>query len=238
MFKQKPYLLVLALLAFAQLQAQSIEEIVNKHLEAIGGKDKLASISSVKMENQMEVMGNEATTTITILNGKGYRTETEIMGSKMIQVINEKGGWVVSPMMGATEPQDLPEAAAKQAAGQIYIVPLLDYASRGTKLTLEGKEKIGDAEAFKIKVTNKEGADISMYIDASTYFLKRVVQTADMMGQTVTSTINYSDYKKTDQGWVVPYLTEIDMGGMMQLKNKLIKIEVNPTVDPSIFEKK
>ena len=229
---------MLALLAFAQLQAQSIEEIVNKHLEAIGGKDKLAAISSVKMENQMEVMGNEATTTITILNGKGYRTETEIMGSKMVQVINEKGGWVVSPMMGATEPQDLPEAAAKQAAGQIYIVPLLDYASRGTKLTLEGKEKIGDAEAFKIKVTNKEGADISMYIDASTYFLKRVVQTADMMGQTVTSTINYSDYKKTDQGWVVPYLTEIDMGGMMQLKNKLIKIEVNPTVDPSIFEKK
>jgi len=238
MLKQKSLLAFLCLFFLTQLHAQSIEEIVNKHLDAIGGKQKLATISSVKMENQMEVMGNEAITTITILNGKGYRTESEIMGSKMIQVINEKGGWVQSPMMGATEPQDLPEAAAKQAAGQIYIVPLLDYASRGTTLALEGKENIGGSEAFKIKVTNKEGANIFMYIDANTYYLTRLVQTAELMGQTITNTINYSDFKKTEMGWVVPYITDIDMGGMMQLKNKLVKIDINPSIDSAIFEKK
>jgi hypothetical protein len=141
-------------------------------------------------------------------------------------------------MMGATEPQDLPEAAAKQAAGQIYIVPLLDYASRGTTLALEGKENIGGSEAFKIKVTNKEGANIFMYIDANTYYLTRLVQTAELMGQTITNTINYSDFKKTEMGWVVPYITDIDMGGMMQLKNKLVKIDINPSIDSAIFEKK
>lgn len=238
MYKSISLLTILAFIAFVPVRSQTVEEIVNKHLEAIGGKQKLAVINSVKMENQMEVMGNEATTTITILNGKGYRTESEIMGSKMIQVINEKGGWVLNPMTGSTEPQDLPEAAAKQAASQLYIIPLLDYVSRGTKLTLDGKESIDGKETFKIKVTNKEGADISMYIDASTYYMTRLVQTAEMMGQTVSSTINYSDFKKTDQGWVVPYLTEIDMGGMIQLKNKLVKIEINPTIDPAVFEKK
>ena len=238
MLKKQLFIVFCALASNFQLQAQSLDDIVNKHLEAIGGKQKLSVINSVKMENQMEVMGNEATTTITILNGKGYRTESEIMGSKMIQVINEKGGWVLNPMTGSTEPQDLPEAAARQAASQLYIIPLLDYVSRGTKLTLDGKESIDGKETFKIKVTNKEGADISMYIDASTYYMTRLVQTAEMMGQTVSSTINYSDFKKTDQGWVVPYLTEIDMGGMIQLKNKLVKIEINPTIDPAVFEKK
>jgi hypothetical protein len=238
MLKKKLLIVFCALISNFHLQAQSVDEIVNKHLEAIGGKQKLAVITSVKMENQMEVMGNEATTTITILNGKGYRTESEIMGSKMIQVINEKGGWVMSPMTGSTEPQDLPEALAKQAANQVFIIPLLDYVSRGIKLTLEGKESMGGKDAFKIKVTNKEGVDISMYIDANTYYLTRLVQSAEMMGQNVSSTINYSDFKKTDQGWVVPYLTEIDMGGMVQLKNKLVKIEINPTIDPVIFEKK
>jgi outer membrane lipoprotein-sorting protein len=218
--------------------AQSVEEIVNKHLDAIGGKLKLASINSVKMENAMEVMGNSATTTITILNGKGYKTESEIMGSKMVQVINDKGGWMINPMGGSSDPVDLPEAAAKQAASQLFIVPLLDYVSRGIKLSLEGKETVGAAEAYKVKVTNKEGADVTMYIDASTYYLTRLVQTADVMGQTVTNTITYSDFKKTENGWVVPYTTDIDMGGMFQLKNKLSKIEVNPTIDASIFEKK
>lgn len=220
------------------INAQSVEEIVNKHLDAIGGKQKLAAITSVKMENAMEVMGNSATTTITILNGKGYKTESEIMGSKMVQVINDKGGWVINPMGGSSDPVDLPEAAAKQAASQLFIVPLLDYVNRGIKLTLEGKEALGSSEAYKVKVTNKEGADVTMYIDASSFYLTRLVQTADVMGQTVTNTITYSDFKKTENGWVVPYTTDIDMGGMFQLKNKLSKIEVNPTIDASIFEKK
>ena len=229
---------VLFSLISLSLNAQSVEEIVNKHLDAIGGKQKLSSINAVKMENAMEVMGNEATTTITILNGKGYKTESEIMGSKMVQVINDKGGWMINPMGGSSDPVDLPADAAKQAANQLFIVPLLDYSNRGMKLSLEGKETIGGADAYKLKVTNKEGADITMYIDASTFYLTRLVQTADVMGQTVTNTITYSDFKKTEHGWVVPYTTDIDMGGMFQLKNKLSKIEVNPVIDPVIFEKK
>ena len=229
---------VLVSLITLNLNAQSVEEIVNKHLDAIGGKQKLSSINSVKMENAMEVMGNSATTTITILNGKGYKTESEIMGSKMVQVINDKGGWMINPMGGSSDPVDLPADAAKQAASQLFIVPLLDYSNRGMKLNLEGKETIGGADAYKLKVTNKEGADITMYIDASTFYLTRLVQSADVMGQTVTNTITYSDFKKTEHGWVVPYTTDIDMGGMFQLKNKLSKIEVNPTIDVSIFDKK
>ena len=229
---------VLVSLITLNLNAQSVEEIVNKHLDAIGGKQKLSSINSVKMENAMEVMGNSATTTITILNGKGYKTESEIMGSKMVQVINDKGGWMINPMGGSSDPVDLPADAAKQAASQLFIVPLLDYSNRGMKLNLEGKETIGGADAYKLKVTNKEGADITMYIDASTFYLTRLVQSADVMGQTVTNTITYSDFKKTEHGWVVPFTTDIDMGGMFQLKNKLSKIEVNPTIDVSIFDKK
>ena len=136
-------------------------------------------------------------------------------------MINDKGGWMINPMGGSSDPVDLPADAAKQAANQLFIVPLLDYSNRGMKLSLEGKETIGGADAYKLKVTNKEGADITMYIDASTFYLTRLVQTADVMGQTVTNTITYSDFKKTEHGWVVPYTTDIDMGGMFQLKYKL-----------------
>jgi len=224
--------------SFLNVNAQTVEEIVNKHLAAIGGKQVLSSIQSVKMENQMEVMGNDATTVITIVNGKGYKTESEIMGAKMVQVINEKGGWMINPMAGGSEAQDIPAEVAKQASNNLFIVPLLDHVARGINLSLEGKENIGGSEAFKMKVTNKEGSDVTMYIDATKFYLVRLVQTADMMGQTVTNTVTYSDFRKTESGWVVPYVTDMDMGGMIQLKNKLSKIEVNPSVDPSVFDKK
>ncbi len=223
---------------FYSLHAQSVDEIVNKHIEAIGGKQLLSSLQSVRMENKMEVMGNEATTFVTILNGKCYKTESEIMGSKLIQVVKENGGWMVNPMGGGSEPQDIPEEAAKQAQNNLYIVPLLNYGERGMQLVLEGKEAVNNAEAFKFKVTNKDGNTYTLFIDATNYYLVKSIQTVEVMGQTLTNTVTYSDFKKLENGWVLAYTTNQDTGGMFQVKTILSKVEVNPTIDPAIFEKK
>jgi hypothetical protein len=56
-----------------------------------------------------------------------------------------------------------------------------------------------------------------------------------MQGQPTEFTISFSDYKKTDFGVVIPYTVSLDMG-QFNLKNTITKVEVNKTVDPSIFE--
>jgi len=56
-------------------RAQTADEIVAKHISAIGGKEKLMQINSLYQENTIEVMGNEASSTTTILNGKGLKNE-------------------------------------------------------------------------------------------------------------------------------------------------------------------
>lgn len=219
------------------LRAQTADEIINKHLDAIGGKEKLASIKSVKMDNTMSLMGNDAPNIAYIVDGKGYRNEMEMMGQKMIQVITDKGGWMVNPMQGGTEPQELPADQLKQMSGRFYAIPLLNYADRGYTAELQGKSKVGDADAWKLKMTDKGGNVITYYIDAKTYYVVQQEVSGEMMGQTVTITINYSDFKKTDSGWVVPYATDMNMG-QFAIGSKLNKIEVNPTIDPAIFEMK
>ena len=57
------------LVSAASLHAQTADEVVAKHLAAIGGKDKLSGINSVVMTSTMQVMGNEAPSTTVILNG-------------------------------------------------------------------------------------------------------------------------------------------------------------------------
>lgn len=234
----KRCLLSLSLITAAvAVHAQSAEEIFAKHIDAIGGKEKLSAISSVKMTNTNVVMGNEAPATVVILNGKGFRSEADVMGSKMIQVFTDKGGWMVNPMMGSTDPQEISAEQAKMGQGQIYVVPLLSYASNGSKAEYLGQEKLGSVNAYKVKLTDKNNEVTTYYFDPATYYLVQTVRSAEMMGQKIEVTTTFADFKKTDYGWVVPQTMEINMG-QFAITSKLKNIEVNAPVDAAVFEMK
>jgi hypothetical protein len=107
---------------------------------------------------------------------------------------------------------------------------LVDYASKGYKAELAGK----DGGSFKIKITG-DGNETYYFIDATTYLLTKTVIKSEVMGQSVDITTTYSDYKKTDFGIMYPYAKNIDMG-MFQLVQKVEKVEVNKAIDPKIFD--
>ncbi|MEO6328552.1 MAG: hypothetical protein ABIO55_06460, partial [Ginsengibacter sp.] len=66
---------VLGLVYMQFIQAQSVGEIINKHAEARGGKDKLNAIKSVYMEGIRQMMGNEITIKVTRVQGKLFRND-------------------------------------------------------------------------------------------------------------------------------------------------------------------
>lgn len=223
-----------ALFSLAFAKAQTVDEIVAKHVEAIGGKEKLAQVTSVFIESGTEVMGNESSTTTTIVTGKGYRNESDFNGQQMVQVITDKGGWSINPFGGSGAAMALPDEQFKVGQDQVFIDPLYDYAARGAKVELAGQEKIGAVNAFKLKYTNKDKAETTYFVDPATYHIIRAVKKGIAMGQEVTITVDYSKFTKTDFGISMPYTTDIDMG-QFALKVNTKKVEVNKTVDPSIF---
>ncbi|GEO11395.1 outer membrane lipoprotein-sorting protein [Segetibacter aerophilus] len=232
---KKLLLSLTTLLSVAMVNAQTADEIVSKHLDAIGGKEKLSQVTSVYTENGMEVMGNEASSKVTVLVGKGFRSESDFNGQQIINVITDKGGWALNPFGGATEPTALGDEQYKAGVDQIYVDPFLNYAARGGKVELLGKEKVGSADAYKIKFTNKDKAETTYFIDPTTYFITQTVKKGNAMGQEIVVTATYSDFKKTDFGVVMPYTTNVDMG-QFAMKMNTKKVEVNKAVDPSIFD--
>ena len=227
-----------ALLFVGHVVAQTADDVINKSLDAIGGKDKLKSITSVKTQSSMEVMGNDAPSTMTLLVGKGLKTETDFNGQKMVQVVTDKGGWMINPMAGATDPQAMPDDQLKNVKDQLNFSPLLDYAARGSKAELAGKEKVGTADAYKINMTDKDGVTTAYFIDPTTYYLVKTVKHANAMGQDMELSVSYSDFKKTDFGVTVPYTSDLDFGGQFQMTSKVSKIDFNQPVDSSIFDMK
>ena len=233
------FLLVFAIMAISPLlKAQSVDDILAKHIEAIGGKEKLAAIKSVRMETTLSINGADAAGSTIVINGKGYRSESDWSGQKVIQVYTDKSGWTQNPFMGINDPTALADELYKMGQYQIYIVPLLDYASRGGKAELLGQEKVGDANTYKIKLTDANGLASTYFFDPTTYYLIKSITALDLGGQKTDVTTTYSDYMKTDNGWMVAQNTGIDFGGQFNMTSKINKVEINGTVDPGIFEMK
>src|SRR5215213_2408914 len=210
-------LLSLTALFTASVNAQTADEIIAKHIEATGGKEKLAAINSVQIENVMHVMDNDAPNKIIIVNGKGYRTESDFNGQKLVQVYTDKSGWAINPFAGGNEPEAMPEEQYKSGVGQLYVVPLLNYAARGEKAELLGQEKVGNVNAYKVKVTDKANVATTYFIDPSTYYIVQAVRPAQFQGQSIDITSVYSNHKKSDYGWVVPMTMEINYGGQFSM---------------------
>ncbi len=219
----------------AQTSAQAAptaDEVVGKYVEAIGGKAAIGQVKSISMETSVQVMGNDAPGTTVILDGVGYKSETDFNGSKIVQCYTDKGGWTVNPMAGAADPTPMPDDQYKAGKDQIYIGgPLYDYAAKGSKVELVSK----DADTYKIKLTTKDNVESTYVIDAKTYLINSTTRKGQMQGQDVDITTGYSDYRKTDGGYLLPYAMNLDFGGQFQLSIAVKKVELNAAIDPAIF---
>ncbi|HEV7621028.1 MAG TPA: hypothetical protein VGO09_04810 [Flavisolibacter sp.] len=229
---------IILLFAFISTSSfsQSADDIINKHIAAIGGKEKINQIKTIQIESVMNVMGNEAPMTTTVVNGKGFKNELDFGGTKIVQVYTDKGGWSINPMMGISDAQAMPEDQYKVGKDEIYVGgPLIDYAAKGHKVELKGTEKINNVEAYKIVLTTKDNETSTYYFDPSTYYILKLVRTINMAGQEGETSSVFSDYRKTDYGYVVPYSVETTVP-QVTMTTTVKKVEVNKDLDPKIFD--
>lgn len=228
--------LMLPVLAFLTLglNAQTVDEVVAKHVESMGGKEKLAALKSVRMESTISVQGMEIPMVMTRVNNVGQRVDISAMGMDGYVINTPTAGWSYMPFMGQSAAEPMPADAVKQAVDELDLAgPLVDYKTKGNKAELLGKEMVDGAECFKIKVTNKNGVERTYMVDGKSFYIVRMVAKAFVMGQEQEVAMNYGDYKKTEEGYVFPRSIS---GAFGQGDLTVNKVEVNKTVDEKIFK--
>jgi hypothetical protein len=239
LIKRSFFLLMATLAITTTLHAQTADDIVNKYITALGGRTVITGVKSLKVESTVDVMGQSAPSTTYILAGKGFKSETDFGGQKMVQCINTSGGWMINPMDptgGGTKPTPIPADQAKASMSQLEIGgPLVDYAAHGDKVELVGK----DSADYKLKLTTSAGV-ITYYINMKTYLVDKQINKTTANGQEVETTISFSDYRKTDFGYTIAYAQTLDLppvqGQQISLNITHQKITVNPSIDPTIFD--
>src|ERR1700744_2234738 len=222
---KRSFFVGMATLGITTLHAQTADEIVNKYIDAIGGRTVISGVKSLIVESTVLVMGQEAPSTTYILAGKGFRTETDFSGQKMVQSVNPTGGWVIMPPSGTATA--IPADQAKASQSQMEIGgPLVDAAAKGIKVELIGK----DSADYKLKMAGGP-ATITFFINTKTYLIDKLVSSSPQ-GET---TVSFSDYRKTDFGYTVAYAQALDLPQLsLNITNK--KVTVNAPIDPAIFD--
>ncbi len=228
-----------ALLGTAFVSAQTADEIIGKHLNAIGGKDQISQIVSLYMEGTMDAMGNAGAIKITQVNGKGYKQEIDVMGTQVVFCYTDSFGWQIYPMTGNYSAETMPESQYQSSRDQIFIGgPFVsDYLANGYKVELMGQETVGMTNAYKVKVLSPANSESIYYFDPETYYLIKMVQQSEMAGQTMEVVVNYSDFQKAENGLVLPHSVDTNYGGQVFLTVKIAKVEFNQPVDLAIFVK-
>jgi outer membrane lipoprotein-sorting protein len=230
-------MVAVALLASAAC-AETADEVIAKNIQARGGADKLASVQTIKSTATMAMgPGIEAPGVLIQKRGNLARLEFTVQGLTAVQAYDGKNAWQVMPFTGKKDPELMSADEAKDVQEMADIDgPLVDYKNKGNQVELLGKEKVEGTDAYKLKVTLKNGDVQTVYIDADSFLeikeeTKRTVRGSE---QDVEESIG--DYKEVN-GIIFPFAMESGIKGSQdKQKLTLTKIELNVPADDSIFK--
>ncbi|WP_297097039.1 outer membrane lipoprotein-sorting protein [uncultured Draconibacterium sp.] len=227
-------LTALMLFALISTQAQSLDKVLDSYYKA-NGLDKMADVKTFNVKAKVSVMGMEMPMEIKVKKPNKFRVDMEMMGQKTTSAFNGENGWMVNPMMGAGV-QDLEGDQLKQAMGQADMEgALYNYKAKGSNIEMLGKVDADGAEAYKLKLTDKDGVIQTYYINADDYMISKVESRAEAMGQTMDIVTKMVEYKEV-KGIKMASKMEIEMP-MGKQSVIMEEIKIDEPIDDALFEK-
>ena len=238
---------LLAPVLVTRAATQTADEVVEKHLAAMGGREALGKLTSRK-----------ATGTITISTPQGPISGPVELYSK---VPNKTRLYVVLDLtaMGMTDKLTLDQKFDGTAAWALNTLqgdrqitgnqldnmknatfpnPLLNYKAAGTTVDLLPNETVAGKSLIVLRLTPKVGSVSKLFLDPDTYLAVRnsgIVNSPEMGGD-VEQVSEASDYRTVD-GLKIPFKT-IQTAGPQTVTIVLEKVEHNVAIDDAMFRVK
>ena len=234
---KKLLLSLCAVLLTASAFGQTVDELIEKNINARGGKDKLKAIQSMRLTGTMKMGPMEAPLTIVKMRPSEMRMDFTIQGMTGTSAYDGTTGWSLMPFMGNKDPQKMTEEQLKEIRVDAdFDGPTFDYKAKGNKVEYVGKVDTEGTPTYKLHVTTKEGKESNVYLDAGSYLVIRTEGTRNIQGQDLDVETSIGDYKTVD-GLTMPYSMESHVKGKEGGQAVTIeKIELNPTVDAAMFK--
>ena len=214
-----------------QQSQPSVDEIVRKHLDALGGLDRLKDIQTMKKVAKVTMQGRQMTQTMYFKRPNFSRQEVQVDGQTVINAFDGTTPWIINPLTGFNRPVTVSGAqAASIREDSSFDGPLVDYKSRGTLIDYVGLEPLGEGKAHHLRVTSASRQVRHLYLDATTYLELKLA--ADVGGAKLEQLS--SDYRDVDGVKVAHHLKTV-VNGAVQTEMVLESVEFNLPIETALF---
>jgi outer membrane lipoprotein-sorting protein len=224
--------------------AQTADEIVEKYLAAIGGREALGKLKSRSMTGTITVStpGGEVSGPIEVVNLAPNKARmlvkldlTSFGAGQMTidQRFNGTTGYVIDTLQGN---RDIAGGQLEVMKNAAFPTPLLNYKEAGATVELAGKEKVDDRDANVLILKPKTGPAVRQFIDAESFLLLKMVVKLDspQFGE-IEQTTELSDYRAVGDV-KVPFAVKTS-SAVQNSSIAVTKIEHNTTIDEALFSK-
>lgn len=247
----------------------SAAQIVEKNVAARGGLQAWRAVEALSMTGKLDAGGNNRSTlrvpgqreatkfvpqrpaeqvqlpfVIDLKRPRKMRVELQFNGQAAVQVFDGTNGWKLRPFLNRREVEPYTQEELKSASSEAELDGfLIDYAAKGTKVELDGMEKVDGRNTYKLKLTLKNGQSIHLWVDAETFLETKLEGNPRRLdGKYHAVEIYYKDFRSLN-GLTIPYLLETvvqDVSGVQDPRSTaekimIEKVMVNPKLDESLF---
>lgn len=216
-----------------KLSGQDVDQIVEKHVAAMGGKQKLDSLKTLTIEGTFRIDAYELPLKAYLSHNTGQRFDVTVLKTPGFIIVTPENGWQYFPFQGMKEPQPLkPEEAEIYLSTLDLQGPLYNYKEKGHIIFFDGMEEADDLVCYKLNITLKSGQQITGYVDTVSHYLVKTILTISSKdkGQ-ITSENMFGNFQKTPDGYIIPYALTLGPGKMF-----IRKLTVNSLLTSSVFD--
>lgn len=212
----------------------SLEEILERHVEALGGRDALDAVQTVEMKGSFTSRDYSGSPiTVSIRDGERYKLAIDEPNSRTVFAFDGTAAWEIAEAMGRPEPTPMPESELPSFRRDADIAGVLvDYQDDGYQVEVLGKTDRG----YKLQATYDDGKQQTFLLDPESFLIIEVLEDRSVMGNPARQRRQFGDYREVGgRQWWFKRSTEIAPMGIRQAIT-WDEITVNPELPDELFE--
>jgi hypothetical protein len=212
--------------------------VVDKLIEAMGGRKLLESIKDTTISGTAEMIQYGITVPITIYQKEPDKLRLDITIAEanmtVIQAYDGQKGWYTNPQTGATE--EMPDFMVKELARQASeSQAVLHPEKTGVTYALKPKEAVEGKDYIVLEQTRADGHKTTLYLDPETYLpYKTLTRSIDQTGTEVDAESYATNYQKIG-GTLVAHSVRVLNNGSEAQRMTVTSVTYNTNLDDALF---
>jgi hypothetical protein len=208
-------------------------EILARHIEAIGGRDALLTVSSRHVSGTISMPSAGLSGSFEMFEAKPNKAVMRITIAgvgEMHEGFDGKLGWSINPMSG---PSILEGKLLEEKKLDADFFGDLEPEKRYTSMTTSDRVDFEGRPCYKVTLVRRDGGEDVQFFDASTGLRAGTMVTRESQMGPVNATVAEGDYKRFGR---LLFPTKIVNTAMGLQQVMVVQSVVFDKVEPSVFE--